>query len=146
VKSSFSQVGPKQFDRVLDMVSKVRSMGMEVCTTLGMLNTEQAQKLKVAGLSCYNHNLDTSPEFYPKITSSRNYDDRLDTLEKVMMMLTRSLHHTSPTSADCPVCDMHDIKRQDLGSHAWQLYHATMITKPCAGVLTSFKLFAHGFF
>jgi len=78
-----SQVGPKQFDRVLDMVSKVRSMGMEVCTTLGMLTKEQADQLKVAGLSCYNHNLDTSPEFYPKITSSRNYDDRLDTLKSV---------------------------------------------------------------
>mmetsp|Transcript_15593 Transcript_15593/g.30793 ORF Transcript_15593/g.30793 Transcript_15593/m.30793 type:complete len:343 (+) Transcript_15593:152-1180(+) len=78
-----SQVGPKQFERVLDMVSKVRATGMEVCTTLGMLTKEQAEKLKVAGLSCYNHNLDTSPEFYPKITSSRNYDDRLDTLEQV---------------------------------------------------------------
>jgi len=77
------QVGPKQFERVLDMVSKVRSMGMEVCTTLGMLTKEQADQLKVAGLSCYNHNLDTSPEFYPKITSSRNYDDRLDTLKSV---------------------------------------------------------------
>jgi len=78
-----SQVGPKQFERVLDMVSKVRGLGMEVCTTLGMLTKEQAEKLKVAGLSCYNHNVDTSPEYYPKVTSSRNYDDRLDTLEKV---------------------------------------------------------------
>ena len=79
------QVGPKQFERVLDMVSKVRSMGMEVCTTLGMLTKEQAEKLKVAGLSCYNHNIDTSPEYYPKITGSRNYEDRLDTLQQVTL-------------------------------------------------------------
>jgi len=78
-----SQVGPKQFERVLDMVSKIRSLGMEVCTTLGMLTTEQAQQLKQAGLSCYNHNVDTSKEFYPKITSSRTYDERLDTIGKV---------------------------------------------------------------
>lgn len=78
-----SQVGPKQFERVLDMVSKVRALDMEVCTTLGMLTAEQSQQLKTAGLTCYNHNLDTSPEFYPKITSSRTYDDRLDTIGKV---------------------------------------------------------------
>ena len=78
-----SQVGPKQFERVLEMVSKVRSLGMEVCTTLGMLNEDQAKQLKVAGLSCYNHNVDTSPEYYPTITSSRTYEDRLDTLDKV---------------------------------------------------------------
>jgi len=78
-----SQVGPRQFERVLDMVSKVRALGMEVCTTLGMLTAEQSHQLKTAGLTCYNHNLDTSPEFYPKITSSRTFDDRLDTLGKV---------------------------------------------------------------
>jgi biotin synthase len=78
-----SQVGPKQFERVLDMVSKVRALNMEVCTTLGMLTAEQSQQLKTAGLTCYNHNLDTSPEFYEKITSSRTYDDRLDTIGKV---------------------------------------------------------------
>ncbi|KAJ1494109.1 hypothetical protein T484DRAFT_1609664 [Baffinella frigidus] len=78
-----SQVGPKQFDRVLDMVSKVRALGMEVCTTLGMLTAEQAAQLKVAGLSCYNHNVDTSRSYYEKITSSRTYEDRLDTISKV---------------------------------------------------------------
>jgi len=78
-----SQVGPKQFERVLDMVSRIRALGMEVCTTLGMLTKEQAHQLKHAGLSCYNHNVDTSPEFYPKITSSRTYDERLDTIGKV---------------------------------------------------------------
>lgn len=78
-----SQVGPKQFERVLDMVTKVRSLGMEVCTTLGMLTKEQAEQLKTAGLSCYNHNIDTSPEYYPSITTSRKFEDRLDTLGKV---------------------------------------------------------------
>jgi len=78
-----SQVGPKQFERVLDMVSKIRALGMEVCTTLGMLTADQAHKLKHAGLSCYNHNVDTSPEFYDKITSSRTYEERLDTIGKV---------------------------------------------------------------
>ena len=66
-----SQVGPKQFERVLEMVTKVRLLGMEVCTTLGMLTADQAKQLKTAGLSCYNHNVDTGPEYYPKITSSR---------------------------------------------------------------------------
>jgi len=78
-----SQVGPKQFERVLDMVGKVRGLGMEVCTTLGMLTPDQAEKLRTAGLTAYNHNLDTSPEYYPKITSTRNYDDRLETLGNV---------------------------------------------------------------
>jgi biotin synthase len=72
-----------QFDRILNVVSQVNKMGMEVCCTLGMLNKEQAQKLKDAGLYAYNHNLDTSPEYYEKIISTRTYDDRLKTLENV---------------------------------------------------------------
>lgn len=68
-----SQVGPRQWQRVLDMVTKIRGLGMEVCTTLGMLTPEQAQELRMAGLTAYNHNLDTSPEFYPKVTTSRKY-------------------------------------------------------------------------
>jgi len=71
------------FDRVLDMVKGVSSMGMEVCCTLGMLSEEQANKLKDAGLYAYNHNLDTSAEHYDKIISTRTYDDRLDTLSNV---------------------------------------------------------------
>lgn len=55
------------FKRILDMVSEIRGMGMEVCTTLGMLDAEQARQLKEAGLTAYNHNLDTSREFYPKV-------------------------------------------------------------------------------
>ena len=67
------QVGKRQWERVLDMVGKIRGLNMEVCTTLGMLTPEQAQQLRTAGLTAYNHNLDTSPEFYPKVTSSRKY-------------------------------------------------------------------------
>ncbi|MGQ0527701.1 MAG: biotin synthase BioB [Alphaproteobacteria bacterium] len=71
------------FDRVLDMVRGVRDMGMESCCTLGMLSEEQARKLKEAGLTAYNHNLDTSEEFYSKIITTRTYQDRLDTIENV---------------------------------------------------------------
>ena len=74
--------GP-QFDRVLAMVSGVRALGMEACVTLGMLSGDQARRLKEAGLSAYNHNLDTSPEFYGEIISTREYDDRLRTLAAV---------------------------------------------------------------
>jgi biotin synthase len=72
-----------EFDRVVDMVRGVNDMGMEVCVTLGMLTKSQAQKLKDAGLYAYNHNIDTSPDFYEQIITTRTYDDRLDTLENV---------------------------------------------------------------
>lgn len=71
------------FDRVLEMVKGVSDMGMEVCTTLGMLTEDQAKRLKEAGLTAYNHNLDTSEEFYDKIITTRTYQDRLDTLKNV---------------------------------------------------------------
>ncbi|HEY1046023.1 MAG TPA: biotin synthase BioB [Bacteroidia bacterium] len=73
----------KDFDRVLEMVSKVNDMGMEVCCTLGMLTPEQAQKLKDAGCFAYNHNLDSSEGFYDKVITTRTYQDRLDTLDHV---------------------------------------------------------------
>lgn len=73
----------RDFDNVLEMVKGVSSLGLEVCCTLGMLTDEQARKLKDAGLYAYNHNLDTSEEFYNDIISTRTYDDRLDTLEHV---------------------------------------------------------------
>ncbi len=73
----------KDFDKVLGMVKGVNSLGMEVCCTLGMLTPEQAEKLKAAGLYAYNHNLDTSEEFYGDIITTRNYKDRLDTLHHV---------------------------------------------------------------
>ena len=71
------------FDRVLEMVEGVAALDMEVCTTLGMLTEDQARRLKAAGLTAYNHNLDTSPEFYPEIITTRTYQDRLDTLRHV---------------------------------------------------------------
>jgi biotin synthase len=73
----------REFEIVLEMVRGVSSLGMEVCCTLGMLTDEQAGKLKSAGLSAYNHNLDTSPEFYGSIITTRVYDDRLRTLAAV---------------------------------------------------------------
>jgi biotin synthase len=71
------------FDSVLDMVRGVRALGMEACVTLGMLTDEQAGRLKEAGLTAYNHNLDTSPEHYASIITTRTYDDRLRTLAAV---------------------------------------------------------------
>ncbi|MEO6168611.1 MAG: biotin synthase BioB [Chitinophagales bacterium] len=71
------------FDKVLEMVKAVNDMGLEVCCTLGMLSEEQAQKLAEAGLYAYNHNIDTSPEFYNEIIHTRTYNDRLSTLGNV---------------------------------------------------------------
>ena len=73
----------KNFERVLEMVSRVQAEGLETCATLGMLDAQQALALKEAGLDYYNHNLDTSPEFYGDIITTRTYDDRLDTLTHV---------------------------------------------------------------
>jgi len=72
-----------EFDRVLEMVRGVRALGMEACCTLGMLTDAQADALAAAGLTAYNHNLDTSPEFYGDIISTRTYDDRLATIARV---------------------------------------------------------------
>jgi biotin synthase len=73
----------KDLDAVCEMVRGVKAMGLESCVTLGMLTGPQAQKLKGAGLDYYNHNLDTSPEYYREIISTRTYQDRLETLENV---------------------------------------------------------------
>lgn len=77
--------GPKQRDLepVLKMISEVKAMGLETCATLGMLKDGQAEQLKEAGLDYYNHNLDTAPEFYGDVISTRTYQDRLDTLDRV---------------------------------------------------------------
>jgi biotin synthase len=77
--------GPKARDLepVLEMVRAVKSLGLETCCTLGMLKDGQAEALRAAGLDYYNHNLDTAPEHYPSIVSTRDYEDRLDTLERV---------------------------------------------------------------
>ena len=76
---------PKQrdLDPVLDMVREVKAMGLETCCTLGMLKPGMAEQLKEAGLDYYNHNLDTAPEFYGDVITTRTYQDRLDTLERV---------------------------------------------------------------
>ncbi len=73
----------KNLDRVIEMVQAVKDLGMETCVTLGMLTGKQASRLKDAGLDYYNHNLDTSPEFYGSVISTRTYQDRLDTLDNV---------------------------------------------------------------
>jgi biotin synthase len=73
----------RDFDRVIEFVQEVNKLGMEVCCTLGMLTEQQAQRLADAGLYAYNHNLDTSQEYYGEIISTRTYDDRLQTLEHV---------------------------------------------------------------
>jgi len=74
--------GP-EFDSVLEMVRGVADLGLEVCCTLGMLTDDQARRLKEAGLTAYNHNLDTSPEFYGRIITTRLYEERLRTLASV---------------------------------------------------------------
>lgn len=73
----------RQFDRVLEMVREVNDMGVEVCCTLGMLTESQAKKLEDAGLYAYNHNLDTSAEYYGKVITTRKFEDRLQTIENV---------------------------------------------------------------
>src|SRR5574343_75048 len=77
--------GPKQKDLepVLQMIAEVKALGLETCATLGMLKEGQAEQLKEAGLDYYNHNLDTAPEFYGEVISTRTYQDRLETLDRV---------------------------------------------------------------
>lgn len=73
----------KNLDKVIEMIRAVKDLGMESCVTLGMLTQQQSQRLKEAGLDYYNHNLDTSPEFYGNVISTRTFQDRLDTLKHV---------------------------------------------------------------
>lgn len=83
--AAWRELGNKKnaFNHILEMVRGVNGMGLEVCCTLGMLNAEQAKQLKEAGLTAYNHNLDTSPEHYPKVITTRSYEDRLQTIANV---------------------------------------------------------------
>jgi biotin synthase len=74
---------PKDLRKVIAMVREVKALGLETCATLGMLSSDQARELKAAGLDYYNHNLDTSPDYYTKIIGTRTYQDRLDTLQSV---------------------------------------------------------------
>ncbi len=81
--AAWRQPKQKDLEKVIAMVDAVKKIGMETCVTLGMLKQEQAQELKSAGLDYYNHNLDSSPEFYSKVISTRDYQERLDTLDHV---------------------------------------------------------------
>jgi biotin synthase len=74
------RAGTQKFDQVLDIVRGVSTLGMEVCVTLGQLGAEEAQQLKEAGVTAYNHNIDTSPDHYPNIVSTHSFDDRLGTI------------------------------------------------------------------
>ena len=74
----------KEFPVVLEMIKEVKKLGLETCVTLGMLTEEQASLLKLSGLDFYNHNLDTSPEFYSSVITTRTYQDRLDTIKNVI--------------------------------------------------------------
>lgn len=81
--AAWRQPKDKDLEKVITMVQAVKQTGMETCVTLGMLKKQQAENLKEAGLDYYNHNLDTSPEYYSEIISSRDYQERLDTLDHV---------------------------------------------------------------
>ncbi|MCW9013412.1 MAG: biotin synthase BioB [Gammaproteobacteria bacterium] len=73
----------KSLEKVIEMISAVKDLGMETCVTLGMLTQQQSERLKEAGLDYYNHNLDTSPEFYGNVITTRTFKDRLDTLSHI---------------------------------------------------------------
>ncbi len=81
--AAWREPSDEDMNAVVEMVREVRALGLETCATLGMLNDEQTEQLRAAGLDYYNHNLDTAPEFYGNIISTRDYQDRLDTLERV---------------------------------------------------------------
>jgi biotin synthase len=75
--------GDRRFESVLETIREVSKLGMEVCVTLGQLNDAEAKKLKEAGVTAYNHNIDTSPEYYPNIVSTHTFEDRLNTIGSV---------------------------------------------------------------
>ncbi len=106
----------KAFDQVLEMVSTVKALGLETCATLGMLDRDQADRLRDAGLDYYNHNLDTSPEFYGEIISTRTYDERLATLAAVrdsgMKVCCGGIVGMGETDED-RVGLLHELARQD---------------------------------
>jgi biotin synthase len=81
--AAWRNLNDRDLDKVCQMVEKVKDLGLETCVTLGMVNGLQTQKLKTAGLDYYNHNIDTSPEYYKEIISTRSFEDRLNTLENV---------------------------------------------------------------
>ncbi len=128
-----------EFERVLEMVRQVRELGMEVCCTLGMLNSDQARRLAEAGLTAYNHNLDTGPDYYDQIISTRTYEDRLQTLEYVReagvsvccggilgmgenlqdrIALLRVLSHLNPHPESVPINALVRVKGTPLGDRS----------------------------
>jgi biotin synthase len=127
--------GP-EFERVLEMVEQIRELGLEVCCTLGMLTLDQAKRLAEAGLTAYNHNLDTGPDYYSRIISTRTYQDRLQTLEHVReagvtvccggilgmgegrqdrIALLRVLSHLNPHPESVPINALVRVKATPLG-------------------------------
>ena len=128
-----------EFERVLEMVRQVRELGMEVCCTLGMLNSDQAKRLAEAGLTAYNHNLDTGPDYYDQIITTRTYEDRLRTLEVVReagvsvccggilgmgetvrdrIALLRVLSHMNPQPESVPINALVRVKGTPLGDRS----------------------------
>jgi biotin synthase len=81
--AAWRNLNDRDLDKVCHMVKEVKDLGMETCVTLGMINAEQSNRLKAAGLDYYNHNIDTSPEYYKEIITTRSFEDRLNTLENV---------------------------------------------------------------
>ncbi|MDA9818116.1 biotin synthase BioB [Flavobacteriaceae bacterium] len=81
--AAWRNLNDRDLDKVCDMVAEVKNLGLETCVTLGMVNQKQSKKLKDAGLDYYNHNIDSSPEYYKEIISTRTFDDRLKTLESI---------------------------------------------------------------
>ncbi len=81
--AAWKSIPEKAMEDLMEMIKAVKSLGLETCMTLGMLTPDQAKNLKSAGLDFYNHNLDTSPEYYPQIIKTRTYQDRLDTLSHI---------------------------------------------------------------
>jgi len=131
----------EEFERVIRMVEEVNAVGLETCVTLGMLNEYQAKRLKEAGLAYYNHNLDTSPEFYGEIVTTRSYQDRLDTIQHVQqagisvcsggiigMGETLAIEGTPLADKDLPEVDPLDVVR---------MIAAARITMPASEVRLS---------
>ena len=81
--AAWRNLNDRDLDKVCTMIKEVKDLGLETCVTLGMINSEQSSKLKDAGLDYYNHNIDTSPDYYKEIISTRSFEDRLNTLENV---------------------------------------------------------------
>ena len=81
--AAWKHIPKKDIDKVANMISEVKNLGLETCVTLGSLNPEEAKKLKDAGLDYYNHNLDTSRDYYPEIISTRKFDERIETIRNV---------------------------------------------------------------